>query len=80
MEDPTRTPEPIIHRKHVKEFHPTCNKKMEDRAIQYGYNERYSYIIGYSQELVLDRHKAVAFDTNKTRRAMIKPTEKGTYK
>lgn len=80
MEDPTRTPEPTIKRKNVKVFHPTCKEEYHVRAKEYGYMPRYQEIIGESQQLVADRHKPVAFDTNKTRREMVKPTEKGTYK
>lgn len=75
-----KTPEPIIKRKDVKVFHPACDTAEEKKAKEFGYTERYGKIIGYSQELVKDRNKAVAFDTNKTRRPMIKPTQKGTYR
>lgn len=80
MKDPTKTPEPVMHRKHVKELHPKCDLKMEQQAKDWGYNDYQSLIVGDSQELLKQRHQAVAFDTNKTRRKMVKPTEKGTYK
>jgi hypothetical protein len=73
-------PEPKIKKKSVKTFHPSCDMQKRDKAISYGYNDRYSDVIGYGQELVLERHKPVSYDTNKTRRVMVKPTEKGTYK
>ena len=77
---PDRVPEPIIKRKQVKTFHPSADLEMKRKAKEYGYNERYTDIIGEGQELVKDGHKPVAFDTNKTRRNMVKPTVKGTYK
>jgi hypothetical protein len=79
MKDPTRTPEPVIHRKVPKDLKPVCDVKMKNKGIEYGYNARYSQILGDSQELVLERLKPVAFDTNKTRRKMVKPTDKGSY-
>lgn len=79
MEDPTKTPEPMIKRKEVKELRPECNIMKEMKAQMYGYSERYSKIIGESQVLKQKRLQPVAFDTNKTRREMIKPTNKGSY-
>ena len=79
MKDPTRTPEPIIHRKQVKELQPECNIMKEMKAQMWGYSERYSRIIGESQVLKQKRLQHVAYDTNQTRRKMIKPTDKGSY-
>lgn len=79
MKDPTLTPEPIIKRKEVKELRPECNIMKEMKAQMYGYSAGYSKIIGESQVLKQKRLEPVAYDTNQTRRKMIKPTDKGSY-
>lgn len=80
MEDPTKTPEPVIKRKSVKTFHPSEQTGMEQKAKDWGYNNHYSQIVGGAQKLKHHWTESVAFDTNKTRREMILPTKKGTYK
>ncbi len=80
MKDPTRTPEPTVRKRPTKIHHPAKDSAMHSKAIQYGYCDRYADIIGVACELVRDREKPVAFDMNKTRRKMVMPTVKGTYK
>lgn len=58
---------------------PGNDRKREEEAYEYGYNQKASKDIGRGGKVEKDYNKPVAKDTNKTRRKIVKPTKKSTY-
>jgi hypothetical protein len=64
----------------MKKFKPSIDPCIYFNSKMRGYDERYAEIMAQAAYQRECGKQPVAFDTNKTRRKMVKPTDEGTYK